>query len=58
MITGPVDVLVGPEVIVPPSAQASIDTKKNDRRALVEKSALVRTQCAAYAVKVSVCPPC
>lgn len=58
MITGPVDVLVGPEVVVPPNAQASIDTRKNDRRALVEKSALVRTQCASYAVKVSVCPPC
>ncbi|WP_381792984.1 cupin [Streptomyces niveus] len=54
-ITGPVVVRRGPAQTVPGRPGASVNTRTNDRRVLVERTYVVATTCTVCAVQIQVC---
>lgn len=57
-ITGPIAVRRGPVDVIPDRARASasVNTRTNDRRVLVERTYVVGTTCTVCAVQVVTCP--
>lgn len=55
-ITGPVVIRRGPTMTIPDRPGASVNTRTNDRRVLVERTYVVATTCVVCAIQVVTCP--